>query len=393
MPRRTRRQLLVDSLGGTLAAGALLASLGRLLPASGEDRTRVTAIPEPLPSRLRRQEAMRRGCAFLAKSVRGDSGFGDNKAIVAVTGLCVLALMAGGSSYSRGPHGAAVRSGVDFLLKLIEQPPSSDSEHFRPEGYFGHPDDSDSKMHGQGYASLALAMALGTSDAKQAKRVREALVKAVRCMEAAQTETGGYGYEATPHTFHEGSVTVCVAQALRAARDGGILVSDRVVQNGLKYLRRSQIRSDGDDDGGFKYSESHNKHTYALTAAAISSFYLYGSYVDDEQKTLERGLRYMMRQLEKPGSWPEQWYYYGHFYGAWAFWQKDGGDWRASSWWGRWQSRVYPDLLDKQQKSDGSWDDFGMGGFQRFAYGPTLATAFAVLTLAIPDETLPIFQR
>src|SRR5262245_22469128 len=104
MPRRTRRQLLVDTLGGTLAAGALLTSLGRLLPALGEDRTRTTALPEPLPARLRRQEAIRRGCAYIAKSVRADKGFGDNKAVVAVTGLCVLALMAGGSSDSRGPH-------------------------------------------------------------------------------------------------------------------------------------------------------------------------------------------------------------------------------------------------------------------------------------------------
>jgi hypothetical protein len=392
MRRRTRRQLLAESVAGTLAASVFLTGLGRLLPALGEDRLRGTPLPEPLQSRLKRQEAIRRGCAFLATKVRGDKGFGDNKAVVALTGLCVLALMAGGSSDGRGPHGAEVRRGISFLLDLIDKP-INDTEHYRPEGYFGHPEDSDSKMHGQGYASLALAMALGTSDAKQAARVRAAVVKAVKCMESAQTETGGYGYEATPHTFHEGSVTVCVAQALRAARDGGILVSDKVVQNGLRYLRRSQIRSDNESDGGFKYSESHTRHTYALTAAAISSFFLFGVYVDDEQKTIERGLRYMMRQLEKPGSGIEQWYYYGHFYGAWAFWQKDGGDWRPSSWWGRWQAHVLPDLLDKQQKSDGSWDDHGTSGFQRFSYGQVLATAFAVLTLAIPDESLPIFQR
>jgi hypothetical protein len=361
-----------------------------LPPALAEDRARGTALLEDTVKRRRRQEAIRRGCAYLATRVRSDGGYGDDKAVVALTALSVLALMAGGSADGRGPHGTGVRRGIEFLLKLVETPPS-ESEHFRPEGYFGLSNDSDSKMHGQGYASLALAMALGTSDAKQAARVRAALVKAVKCMELAQTETGGYGYEATPHTFHEGSVTVCVAQALRAARDGGVLVSDKVVKNGLRYLRRSQIRSDGEDDGGFKYSEQHNRHTYALTAAAISSFFLFGVYADDEQRTIERALRYMMRQLEKPGA-TDQWYYYGHFYGAWAFWQKDGGDWRPTSWWGRWQQRVFPDLLEKQQ-NDGSWDDVGFSGFQRFSYGQVLATAFAVLTLAVPDESLPIFQR
>ena len=29
----------------------------------------------------------------------------------------------------------------------------------------------------------------------------------------------------------------------------------------------------------------------------------------------------------------------------------------------------------------------------RFDYGPLLSTSFAVLTLAVPDETLPVFQR
>src|SRR5687768_8133155 len=131
MRRRTRRQLLAQSLAGTLGASAFLAGLGRLLPALGEDRSRATPLPEPLTSRLKRREAIRRGCAFLATRVRGDRGFGDDKAVVALTGLCVLALLAGGSADGRGPHGSEVRRGLDFLLSLIERPPG-DAEHYRP---------------------------------------------------------------------------------------------------------------------------------------------------------------------------------------------------------------------------------------------------------------------
>jgi hypothetical protein len=391
MSRRTRRELLAGTLGSALAAGALLPWLGASLrPALGEDRSGRTTTSEPPESRRRRQEAVRKGCDFLAKQIRGDGGFGNDKAVVAHTGLCVLALMAGGSSDGRGPYGEQVRRGVEFLVNLIEKPVAP-SERYRPEGYFSFTSDSDSKMHGQGYASLALAVALGTSDAKQAAQVRSALVKAVRCMERAQTQTGGYGYEPTAATFHEGSVTVCVAQALRAARDGGILVDQKVVDNGLRYLKRSQIRSDKEDDGGFRYSESTNRHTYALTAAAISSFFLFGMYKDDPERTLERGAAYMLRQLRENKA--NDWYFYGNFYGAWAFWQKDGGDWRPGSTWSQWQSQVYPELLSRQQRSDGAWDDSGTMGGTRYQYGPALATAFAVLTLAIPDEPLPIFQR
>ncbi len=386
MPTSSRRDLLRAALPSALALG----TLGRLLrAAAAEDRPRLTSEDDRL-RRLRRT-AIERGCAFLAGRMRPDGGFGDDKAVVALTALTVLALQAGGSTDGRGPHGEQVRRGLDFLLKLLDQP---DSGQHRPEGYFHHPHDSDSKMHGQGYAGLALATALGAADQVRAREMRAALVKAVRCMEASQTATGGYGYDPSPDSNHEGSVTVCVAQALRAARDCGLLVSESTVTRGLGYLHRSQIRkispdgTDAPDDGGFRYSESHDKHSYALTAAAISSFFLFGKYKDDANRTIERGLRYMLRQLER-GEADGDWYYYGHFYGAWAFWQKDGGDWSPTSWWGRWARRVIPELIELKQLGDGSWNDSG----GRYAYGPVLATAFAVLTLAIPDEALPIFQR
>lgn len=388
MPSSTRRDVLRASLG-LVGFGALAPWWGAWAgPAEAEDPAR-RPTPEPETRRRERQTAIREGCEFLAQKIRGDGGFGDDKAVVAHTGLCVLALMAGGSAYGRGPHGEQVRSGVEFLVGLLRSP-AGGAERFRPDGYFGYPGDSDSKMHGQGYAALALAMALGSAPERQAREIRAALQKAVKCMEQAQTETGGYGYEPSPATFHEGSVTVCVAQALRAARDCGLLVDQKVVDNGLKYLKRSQIASGDGDDGAFRYSASHNRHSYALTAAAISAFFLFGRYVDDQGKTIERGLAYMMRQLADHKD--ELWYFYGHFYGAWAFWQKDGGDWRPGSWWQRWEARVYPDLLSRRQR-DGAWDDERNMGGARYSYGHALATAFAVLTLAVPDETLPIFQR
>ena len=43
----------------------------------------------------------------------------------------------------------------------------------------------------------------------------------------------------------------------------------------------------------------------------------------------------------------------------------------------------------RQVRSSGAFEtDSG-----RYDYGPVLSTAFAVLTLAIPDETIPVFQR
>lgn len=391
-PRPTRRQVLAS--GAALGAG-LCAPLWAPCPwapcAFARDDDRSGREERRLEEA--RREAIRRGCEYLAGKdgkdgktgqLREDGGFGKNdQGVVALTALSVLALMADGSTDGRGPYGHAVRKGLDFLLRLVQERRSALSWH---PGYFYHPSDKSSRMHGQGYATLALATALGTSTGKRYLEIRAVLEKAVACIEQSQTVTGGFGYDPVPSGEHEGSVTVAVAQGLRAARDAGLVVDPNVVQRGLKYLKRSQK-----PDGSFKYSLYVDRSSYALTAAALSSFFLYGRYVDlPGEHVMERGLRYMMEQAEVVLR-TLRWYYYGHFYAAWTCWQKDGGEWdpRSGGTWARWHRLVYPDLLSKQRAGDGSWSD----DIDQFPFGDVLPTAFAILTLAIPDEVLPIFQR
>lgn len=381
----TRRQVLATS--AALAAGLFAP------PAFARDEARGSADEQRLDTA--RREAIRRGCVFLAGEdgrsgqLRKDGGFGENdQGVVALTALSVLALMADGSTDGRGPYGYAIRRGLNFLMRWVEEREGNVSWH---DGYFYHPRDKSSRMHGQGYATLALATALGTSTGKRYERIHGVLEKAVACIEQAQTVTGGFGYDPVPTGDHEGSVTVTVAQGLRAARDAGLVVDPNVVQHGLRYLERSQKKTRGPDDGSFKYSLYVDRSSYALTAAALSSFYLYGRYTDLPGKdVLERGMRYLLEQTRTVLQ-THRWYYYGNFYAAWTCWQRDGDEWdpRSGGYWATWHRLVYPDLLAKQRAGDGGWSD----EFDQFEFGDVLPTAFAILTLAIPDEVLPIFQR
>lgn len=337
---------------------------------------------EPDTLRRQRRAAIRSGAAWIAKQqVRRQGAFGNNNGIVALTSLSVLALMAEGSTDGRGRYGKHIAAGLDFLTDLVLDPKHGGDY---ADGYFYHPQDDSSKMHGQGFATLALATALGTTNDRRYRRIRGVLEKAVTCIENAQARTGGFGYEPSPGNDHEGSVTVTVAQGLRAARDAGLRVNETVVKKGLHYLKRSQ-----NPDGSFRYSLSTDKSSYALTAAAISSFFLYGRYVDDRERTIQRGMDFMMRQLRAVRV-QQRWYYYGNFYAAWACWQKDGGDWSRASrtYWARWQREMIPDILGKQS-TKGWWED----QVDQFEFGRLLPTTFAVLTLAVPDEPLPVFQR
>jgi hypothetical protein len=363
---------------------------------------------------VERRAAIRRGCDYLASRQHAEGSFGDNKALVAFTSLSALALMAegstlgsGGPENARGPHGKIVAKAVEWLLKLVEEPTQT-----RDVGYFYFPQDLSSKMHGQGYATLALASALGSADEKTGARIKAVLRKAVTCAETSQTGTGGWGYYPDPAQEHEGSVTVTIAQGLRAANYAGVKVSRDTVVRGLDYLRRSQKRypagsSNSAWDGSFKYSITTERSTYALTAAAISSFFLFGEYGSrpEDKDAIARAIAFLKRHLPTQMK-SREWHFYGHFYAAWAAWQKDGDKpepgpgetWgadpksndieRTDRFWGPWHAKVYPDLL-RTQREDGSWEDPN----DDYKFGDLLPTAFAVLTLAIPDEMIPVFQR
>lgn len=338
-----------------------------------------------------RRAAIRRACDWLVTKQAPSGEFSVNRAPVAITSLAVLALMTGGSGIDRGPHGEAVRRGVDWLVRLTAKPRAGVKD-----GYLWQVGDADSRMHGHGYAMLALASGLASADGDAAKDIRRVLALAVRCAEESQTPTGGWGYNPTPSQDHEGSVTVTIAQGLRAAHDAGVRVSSEIVSNGLRYLRQSQK-----PDGSFKYSIQQDRSTYALTAAAISSFMLLGRYRgdQDDRTRIEDGVRFLKQSVHDVLVRPE-WPFYGHFYAAWAAWQYDGDDPAdegtsrgrldpdSKRFYGPWHALVFRALLD-QQRVEGSWHDDS----ERFGFPPELPTAFAALTLGIPDESLPIFQR
>lgn len=399
----------------TVSSGLGL-GLGRGLGAVRADEPR-TARAEGPEERLNagRRRAIERGCRWIVTENRNAGGsFGPDKALVATTALSTLALLAQGSGIGRGPYGKQVAEAVEWLLKLVEEAPADSGF---PVGYFHSSRDFNSKMHGQGYATLALASALGTADKYviAPDRIRRVLRKAVACCEDGQTVTGGWGYDPSYSVDHEGSVTVTIAHALRAARDAGILVGEEHIKQGLRYLRNSQklvgrgaAPTSEEDDGSFKYSLNTENSSYALTAAAISSLYLFGEYRNnpDSIERIDRGVAYIKRRLASTLRDDGRFYHYGHFYAAWSAWQFDGqlpgrgpGEtWgndpsssdigRTKQFWGPWHSKIYPVLIDAQS-ADGRWTPRS----DVYAFGDLVPTAFAILTLAIPDELIPIFQR
>lgn len=308
----------------------------------------------------------------LAQAETGDGSFprgaGEDLeyAPVAITALGTLALMAGGSSPSQGPHHVAVARAIDYLLLHTDLSPASPTRGFISAG-----GDETSLMHGHGFATLALAEALGMSP--KGVRIRAALEAAVTLIERTQGSAGGWFYKPKRQSEHEGSLTVCLLQALRAAREAGVRVDPEVITRAVGYLEKSQV-----EDGSFAYQIGSSRTSVALTAAAISSLNATGEYGG---KAIALGVDAIFKGLSQRAEDGEssRFPYYERLYLAQAFWQH-----QDTSLFERWYPGAEKDML-RMQDQDGSWFD------PRF--GRAYATSMNALVLAMSDSLLPAFQR
>jgi hypothetical protein len=318
--------------------------------------------------------ALKRGLAWLAseQAKTGDGSFprGAGKdlkyAPVAITALGALALMAGGSSSSQGPHHVQVGRAIDYLLVHTDLSPAS-----RHHGFISAGGDETSLMHGHGFATLALAEAFGMSP--NGERISKALKAAVALIERTQGTAGAWFYKPERQSEHEGSLTVCMVQALRAAHEAGVHVDPEVIAKADGYLERSQT-----EDGSFAYMIGSPQTSVALTAAAISALNATGKY---SGQVISRGMDAIWRGLatrEQDGEL-SRFPFYERFYLAQALWQS-----ADESNFERWFPGERKQLLRTQDK-DGSWGET--------AFGQAYATSMNCLVLAIPGSLLPAFQR
>ena len=287
---------------------------------------------------------------------------GERKYRIATTSFACLSLIANGSTPYRGKYGKNLAYGLDFILKCVNK-----------NGYITRKGDI-CRMHGHGFALLFLAQVYGTMpNTKESKQTRDKIKKAIKLVLESQTKEGGWGY--LPNSLnHEGSITVCQLQALRACRNVGFKISKKNIDRALGYLRRSS-----NHDGSFKYrlGMSRSYPSYPLTAAGVSSLNATGEYDSPE---IRKGLKFMVETLSNKTNKNEYYrafYYYGQFYAAQSLYHA------PVEYWNKWYPVICNELLNKQVQK-GVW---------RSKFGSVYATAISTLILQVPFNYLPIFQK
>jgi hypothetical protein len=315
-------------------------------------------VPEgPSPAAHKAIEA---GLKWLSTRQNDDGSYGSGaqRGNAAVSGLCGMALLAEGNTPNRGPYGQQVDKIIGYLLENTQQSGFISERSATTHG----------PMYSHGFATLFLAECYGMSDRRD---LREKLSSAVKLIVQTQNNEGGWRYYPKKEEIADISVTVCQVMALRAARNAGLYVPNATIDRATEYVKRCQ-----NPDGGFVYMlKAGGESEFPRSAAGIVALYSTGIYKGEE---IERGLDYLTHF--RPGTAAArrvEYYEYGHYYAAQAFWHAGGARWS------RWYPAVSADIVARQS-TEGYWNS---------SYGPDYATAMCLLVLAMPENQLPIFER
>ena len=234
----------------------------------------------------------------LANGAWGLSGE-EQRYIAAMTGYTLMAFQAAGQLPGEGEFGRQVSLGMQYLLDQIS-----------PEGLIGNRNGGQ-YMYTHGITAIALGELYGQT---KSTVIRPKLEKMIRIIIASQNPEGGWRYRPVPADA-DISVTVLQVVALRAAKNGGIDVPQKTIDNAIKYVKACQHPA----SGGFAYQPGRDPG-FARTAAAIYSLQVCGLYDDP---MVRGGSEYLIKNSAKN----DQWFTYGNFYAAPAQYMIGGETW------------------------------------------------------------------
>ena len=334
------------------------------------------------------QKPISKGLDWLAKAQHRDGHWeaAGGAYPVAMTALSGIAFLMEGSTLRTGKYAENVRRCADWLMSVSQRNGVISPINNMGRGY----------MHDHGYALLFLACAYGEEDDVNLRRKLEGiLTRGVEFTGKAQSSRGGWTYVscAEGNDGDEGSVTVTQLQALRAAKNAGIVVPKSIMDKAMKYLENSTT-----PDGGVVYSLGQGRAAGggrpALTAAAIACGFSSGQY---DSPLIKKWFKFCQTNIPIAGVGRIGHDEYTNYYYSQALYML-GDDGYAKMFpqsreserltWSKYRKAMFTSLIS-MQSSDGSWSGSGSWGH----IGPVYASAMALTIMQLDNGVLPIYQK
>ena len=352
-------------------------------------------------------QSVGRGLQWLAARQQEDGSFKTHeRAQPAVTSFCLMAFLAKGESPADGQYKQHLTKAIDFIIDL--QKPNGLITQIGPNAVPIPRDINSSEapqftdrpnrvaitaVYNHAISALALSEAYGQCNSAQAKKIAPVIEKAIattlemqRWGGKAKKNVGGWRYlTLRPGGDSDLSVTGWQLMFLRSARNAGFDVPGESIESAVKYVDRC-------------YWKDRNRrvHTYlagdrvavtrAMAGAGILALAHAGKH--NSKQAVASGdclLKYNFSEYDFEtapyGDRPDR-YHYGAVLCAQGMYQLGGKYWE----------QFFPGMVNAflaNQQDDGSWLTKGKDQ----CYGSCFTTSLSILSLSVPNQMLPIFQR
>ena len=283
-----------------------------------------------------------------------------SKADSGITGLALLAFLAGGHTHQNGPYAENMRRGLEYLLRIQAA-----------DGNLGGNGQAFEFMYCHAMAACALSEAYGmTHDPRLEKPVRRAIGYTI----AAQDSRGG-GWRYRPGDPGDTSQLGWQLMALKSAELAGIPMPPSTRSGIIRFLRSVSSGK----QGGLASYRPGEAPSRSMSAEALVCWQFLG--LPREHPACNETGDFLLTEL--PGSGMANDYYW--YYATIAMYQLQGDYWQ------RWNEALQTTLLGRQVKDGplaGSWNtDTLWGGYG----GRVYTTAIATLALEVYYRFLPLY--
>ena len=298
---------------------------------------------------------------LVSQSADGSWSDDDYESNTGVSGLCCLAIMAGGDRPNIGANGKALTIGIEFLLKSAKSGGAITGQTSNAVG----------PMYEQCYATLALLYAYGNMPWR--RDLRTVISKSIQIIERSQKLDGGWRYNFTREGDSDVSVTCNVLWVLRMGKKCGFTVNAEKIRQGVAFIERCGL-----PEGGFRYRINGRKMAASMGGAGIIVLCGNGNLEHPMIEPTRDRIAYHYRRLTIPDLKDLRFTVFNTFYASLACYMCGDDYWVPFY-------RKAVRLYSAMQRRDGEvWDKSG---------NTVYPTAMAAIVLQAPLGYLPIYER
>ena len=348
-------------------------------------------------------DSVERALSWLATQQKDDGSFETiDIGQPAITALSLMAFLAQGESPIDGKYQKQLSKAVDYIaaqqkangLIALQAPNNVPIPRTLPAN--SHGELSVTVVYNHAISTLALAEAYGQCSDEQAKKLAPVIEKAIAATIEMQQwggkkphDKGGWRY--ITKRFSNGdsdlSITGWHLMFLRSARNAGFEVSKETIDLAVAYVERCYLTDEDRNVHGYMVKQ-RKQCTRAMAGAGVLALAHAGKH--ESKQAIGSGEWILKHGFEKyndvtpayGSSWLPDRYHYGALQCAQAMYQLGGKYWQ----------QFFPSLVETllaNQQKDGSWP---LEKTER-EYGSCYTTSLCVLSLSVPNQMLPIFQR